>query len=191
MPSRAHQPSSAASAAAFSSAGITMSVPKIWCSTFRVKTPEPPSFVTSHWAKTSASRNAGGAGLSSTSNVPQPAFCASQHNSTPCNPPPTIVTRIRPPPSRNFLSPGSHPIPVPGWASDLGSSRLTHTSFPQHQPLSLRRSRSSGVPPPQKSPFTALLPASAARPHARYSPGKAGSSPSTPSCLTTAATLLR
>ena len=167
-----------------------MSVPKIWCSTFRVKTSEPPSFVTSHWAKASASRNAGGAGLSSTSNVPQPAFRASQHNSTPCNPPPTIVTRIRPPPLKKLPVPRITPYPCSRLGSDLGSSRLTHTSFPQHQPLSLRRSDLPASPSPKKSVYRSS-PRLRCSTHARYSPGKAGSSPSSPSCLTTAATLLR
>ncbi len=190
MPSRAHQPSSAASAAAFSSAGITSVSPQIWCSAFRVKTPEPPSFVTSHWAKTSASRNAGGAGLSSTSNVPQPAFRASQHNSTPCNPPPTIVTRIRPPPSRNFPS-RDHTrflFPVGLGLGAVPAHAYVISAAPTFRACAGAISRRSLSP--KKSVYRSS-PRLRCSTHARYSPGKAGSSPSSPSCLTTAATLLR
>ena len=45
-------------------------------------------------------------------------------------------------------------------------------------------------PPPKKSVYRSS-PRLRCSIHARYSPGKAGSSPSSPSCLTTAATLLR
>ena len=177
-----HQPSSAANAAAFSNAGITMSVPK---SGVHFPCQDAGTAQLRHVALGESIRQPQRRRLdlhpqATSPNRPfrQPAQLHALQSAADYRYPHSTTA------PQETSRPQDHTLSL--FPVGLGLGVVPARVISAAQPLSLRRSDLPASPSPKKSVYRSS-PRLRCSTHARYSPGKAGSSQSSPSCLTTAA----